>query len=97
MAYDLILQRLTPHHCGRGERPSCLPPENAGLISLVGKLSADAAVFFPIGYLGVMLLVALGERRSEHSIRRRAHRDDPRVTQKVPAISMKELVYGGDR
>ncbi len=91
MAYDLALRRLIPECYSRDERPSCLPPADAGSrgMSLFGWQAAGLAL--------VVIGVAACEKLDEdHKIVRQARRDDLRATQEMPAVTMRELVYGRD-
>jgi hypothetical protein len=91
MAYDLAFRRLTPDCYSRGERPACLPPADVGCrgITLLGWQTAALALL--VGG------IAAYERMSpDRRIRRVARLDDPRVTQEMPVVSMREMVYGRD-
>jgi hypothetical protein len=91
MAYDLLLRRLTPEHYGRGERPACLPPDDAGSRG-ASSLGWNAAIV-------ALLIVGVAARERfsrDRKIVRAARQNNPHTTQEMPAVSMSEMVYGRD-
>jgi hypothetical protein len=93
MAYDLALGRQIGRRYSRDDSiplPSSPTPGRQGprMIALLG--------------LGVASALALSlpkktHRALERRYYRRSFRDDPRVTRKIPIITMREMVYPPDQ
>ena len=91
MAYDLILKRQTSRNFARGPSSASDPLDvgSTALTLLVGQA------------LGLAMAVGAASspkvrRTIERQYYRRAYRDNLKATQEVPAISMREMVYGED-
>jgi hypothetical protein len=78
MAYDLLLRRQVPRDYSRGDETR--PP------------AARAAALLTIAAGAVLLLPHL-VRRAEVARVRREYDDGLDVTSKIPAVSMRDLVY----
>lgn len=90
MAYDLALRRLTSRNWSRKE-PATNPPSGS---------DRDGPRMIAVSCLGLLGLLVwsapkAGRAWERRSYRRRFSKDDPRVTRKVPTVTMHNLVYGG--
>jgi hypothetical protein len=90
VAYDLILRRQITRNFSREESASPLAaePEREGL---------KAVALLSLGLLGAVAwsLPKIGRVREKRYYRRTFAADDLRITREMPAISMKDLMYGG--
>ena len=93
MAYDLISRQQTPRSYSR----------ESGSTALVSPQTTDGTMtqLLIIGALGTVATIAWSLPKAKRSIEKRRYRrefsGDLDTTQVLPAISMKELIYGNKR